>query len=501
MRAQSSFAVRRGWKLLTVLLLLSVAAPALGEEKITIWGTPPREKPHFTKAAEGFPPLPLPVVPQRRSEKKRPPAPPILIANLANFSFGGWQGSPGAVDQLLQNAKKNLSVWYGWEQLDINQIVREQSAGVQHRTPLLYLCAYYPLNLSDAQRAALQDYVLAGGTLLINCCGQQESYDSIKAELDKMFSNVELRRLPQDHPIYNSNSKIEQVSYPAIGGGAMDTGAAATDKPHIDAVTLGSRAAVIVSFEDLACGWNEFNNTSVQRVSAADSTRLGLNIITYVTAEMRLAKFLSRTQDVTGPSVRPRQQLVFAQLVHGGNWNPNPSAVPLFLKELASNTSVAVNFERVTVQLTDPAIFNYPLLYMTGQWDPKFSKDEVAILHRYLSNGGIIIADAAAGRGEFDIAFRKLCAQMFPESPLTALPADHPLFSSFHKIQTVAAHHESQPIAPSIEAVTFDGKPVILYSKFGLGDGWAQQFDAYAKCYAPGDAVKIGTNLVVYCMQ
>jgi len=104
---------------------------------------------------------------------------------------------------------------------------------------------------------------------------------------------------------------------------------------------------------------------------------------------MRLAKFLSRTQDVTGPSVRPRQQLVFAQLVHGGNWNPNPSAVPLLLKELASNTSVAVSFERVTVQLNDPQIFNYPLLYMAGQWDPKLSKEELAILHRYITNGGV----------------------------------------------------------------------------------------------------------------
>ena len=272
------------------------------------------------------------------------------------------------------------------------------------------MCAYYPLNCDDAQRKALADYVMSGGTLLINCCGQQPAYDSVKSELATMFPNYQLRRLPQDHPIYNADYKIEQVSYPAIGGGALDSGAATTDKPRLDAITLGSRAAVIVSLEDLACGWNEYDNPSVKRVSAADSTRLGLNIVTYVTAEMRLAKFLSHTQEMTGPSVRPRQQLVFAQLIHGGNWDPNPSAVPMFLKELASNTSVAVDFDRVTIQLNDPAIFNYPLLYVTGQWDPQFTKEETAILHRYLTNGGVIIADSAGGRQEFDIAFRKLCA-------------------------------------------------------------------------------------------
>jgi len=81
------------------------------------------------------------------------------------------------------------------------------------------------------------------------------------------------------------------------------------------------------------------------------------------------------------------------------------------------------------------------------------------------------------------------------------LKPDDPLFTSFHKIEKVSAHHEPQPIQPAIEAIVIDGRPAILYSKFGLGDGWAQQYDAYAKCYAPADAVKLGTNLVIYAMQ
>ena len=91
--------------------------------------------------------------------------------------------------------------------------------------------------------------------------------------------------------------------------------------------------------------------------------------------------------------------------------------------------------------------------------------------------------------------------ELFPDHPLQELKSDDPLFSCFHKIGLVSAHHESNPIQPAIEAVTIDSKPAILYSKFGLGDGWARQFDAYAKCYAPDDAVKLGTNMIVYAMQ
>ena len=120
-------------------LFAVLAAPAFGQSKLTIWGPPPREKPHMTKAAETMAPLPLPAVPQRRTEKKRPPAPPKLLANLSDFSFPGWQGSPGVVDELLRAAQRQLKLWYGWEQVDVNTLARKHASGLDYRTPILYL--------------------------------------------------------------------------------------------------------------------------------------------------------------------------------------------------------------------------------------------------------------------------------------------------------------------------------------------------------------------------
>ncbi len=489
---------------LLMALVVGAGVAQGAEPRMTMWGTPPRQKPHFTKGAEGFPPLPLPVTPQRRTEKKRPPAPPLLIANLSRFSFDGWLGSPGAVDQLLQNARRNLNLWYGWEQLDIQTVVREFNSNLQHKTPILYLCALYPLNLTQDQRQALAAYVLNGGTLLINCCGQDAAFQSAREELARMFPHYELRRLPPDHPLYTANYRITAVHYlaPAPGIAPGNTHAGETvGLPRLEAVTIGTRAAVIVSREDLACGWNQWNNPAVARVTPEDSTKLGLNIMTYVTAEMRFAKFLSHTQEVAGPTIRPREQLVLAQLVHNGNWDPNPSAVPLFLKDLASNTSIAVSFDRKVLELKDPTIFSYPLLYLTGTWDPRFSKEEVAILRRYLTTGGTLIADAAAGRVEFDIAFRKLCRTMFPDAPLKVLPPGHPIYTCFYHMTSAHVNLEKGPVQPQIEAVMINGRAAILYSKLGLSDGWAQVFSVYARSYDSADAIKLGTNMVVYAMQ
>jgi hypothetical protein len=402
---------------------------------------------------------------------------------------------------LLRSAKKHLDVWYGWEQLDLGELVRKHTADVEHRTPMLYLCAYYPLQLSDEQRDALRGYVLNGGTLIVNCCGQEPALASARGELAKLFPKYALRPLPPDHPVYHAYYEINQVRYPAPSSNPLDEGAEQVGPPRLQALTLGTRAAVIVSLEDLASGWNRWNKPDARRVHAEDATRLGLNLITYVTAENRYAKYLSKTRTVTGPSVRPRQQLALAQVIHDGNWNPNPSALPLFLKELASNTSVAVQFERKTLHLKDPTLFEYPLLYMAGSWDPGLTREEQALLRRYLTNGGVLIVDAAAGRQEFDTAVRELCQGLFPEQALTRLPADHLLYKCFYTIDKVHLHHESEPVAPSIEAVMFGDRPAILYSRYGLSDGWAHQFSAYARCYTTEDALMLGTNLVVFVMQ
>jgi hypothetical protein len=46
-------------------------------------GPPPKAKPQSRTGGESFPPLPLPATPLRRTEKKRPPAPPSLVGKMA----------------------------------------------------------------------------------------------------------------------------------------------------------------------------------------------------------------------------------------------------------------------------------------------------------------------------------------------------------------------------------------------------------------------------------
>ena len=45
-----------------------------------------------------------------------------------------------------------------------------------------------------------------------------------------------------------------------------------------------------------------------------------------------------------------------------------------------------------------------------------------------------------------------------------------------------------------------DGVPVVIWSHFSLSNGWEELPNPYAKAYEDGDALKLGTNVLVYAL-
>ena len=73
--------------LVLALLLASVGASSLQAAGENDWfvplGKPPEAPPKRVNGAEGFPPLPLPATPLRRTERHRQPTPPALFGKVA----------------------------------------------------------------------------------------------------------------------------------------------------------------------------------------------------------------------------------------------------------------------------------------------------------------------------------------------------------------------------------------------------------------------------------
>ena len=191
--------------------------------------------------------------------------------------------------------------------------------------------------------------------------------------------------------------------------------------------------------------------------------------------------------------------------MHGGDWDPTPHGLPNLLKFIDTNSTLNVQFKRQTISLDDLDVLKQPILYMTGLREFKLTDQEIKRLSDYLNAGGILFAEAAMGSEQFNASFNAMIEQVLPGSKLEALPPDHPIFSNVFKMQT--AHYT--PLVDSVEpnlkqpilhAVIKDGVPVVIYSRFSLSNGWEQLPNPYAKAYDDDDALKLGTNILVYAL-
>ncbi|MHC4717645.1 MAG: DUF4159 domain-containing protein, partial [Planctomycetota bacterium] len=202
---------------------------------------------------------------------------------------------------------------------------------------------------------------------------------------------------------------------------------------------------------------------------------------------------------------KTRDQLVIGQIRHNGCWDPTPHALPNLMKYLAARTTLNVQFKRVPVNLAEDKAFDHPVLYMTGLRDFKLSEAEVARLRTYVRSGGVLLADAAAGRKGFDAAFRREIRRVLPDAELAPVALSSPLFQAPFKVRTVdytQAVKAAQPDlnAPSLLGVTLDGSLAVIYSPHSLGNGWEQIAYTYNLGYADQDALRIGVNMLVYAI-
>lgn len=183
----------------------------------------------------------------------------------------------------------------------------------------------------------------------------------------------------------------------------------------------------------------------------------------------------------------------------GGDWYADPSSLPNLLEQVRLRTSIRTPDREDTVEITDPRLFQYPYLYMTGHGNVSFSDEEVNILRTYFTNGGFLHADDNYG---MDSSFRREMTKVFPESHLVELPFDHPIYSSFYEFPNgLPKIHEHDGKPPQGLGIFLNDRLVVFYTyECDLGDGWEDP-DVHKD---PPDkreqAIMMGVNIVWYCL-
>ena len=191
---------------------------------------------------------------------------------------------------------------------------------------------------------------------------------------------------------------------------------------------------------------------------------------------------------------------------HAGNWDLRTNGLRRLAWEVSSRTSVQVLPSVKPIALSDRALFNSPLLYLSSDGAlPPLSDAEVANLRRYLTYGGFLIAESnAPSDPAFDQSFRKQLARVLPQSELSRVPQEHVVYKTFYLLD-----HPSGRVleAPYMEMAKVGKRAAVIYSRNDMAGAWSRddRGDWEFECTPGGDsqreyAIRTGVNLCMYAL-
>jgi len=184
----------------------------------------------------------------------------------------------------------------------------------------------------------------------------------------------------------------------------------------------------------------------------------------------------------------------------GGDWYNDPSSEVNLLEYIDKQTNIPVNPKYVYVDLASDNLFLYPLIYITGHGNLKFSSTEIMKLKAYLENGGFLYIDDDYGLDEYIRAEMK---RIFPNQDLIELPFSHGIYHSHFEFPNgLPKIHEHDKKPPKGYGLFHDGRLCVYYTyETNLADGWADEKIHQNPQKKREDALKMGTNIIVWALS
>ncbi|MFH1731486.1 MAG: DUF4159 domain-containing protein, partial [Planctomycetota bacterium] len=333
-----------------------------------------------------------------------------------------WNTDFYDADHLAKRVSEELDQKVTWQVIRLTDKVESWL-----EAPILYITGHGKLVLTEQQRKKVREFCERGGTVVADACCMNKTFDeSFRAEIAKVFPKVPLAKLHKDHPVYQAPHKIGKKDLLVWEG-----------------ITAGCRTAVFYSKKDLSCAWDGNIHEPALSVDEKNAFRIGVNVAAYAMGYKPLKDKLEEVKPrLAGREIKDdgrvaRGALVFAQLEHDGDSDPDPPATRAMLHLYAKATGARVDLARVDLDPASPELYKYPLIYMTGHREFEYTEEQVEALRKYIKQGGFFLADACCGFKGFDKSFRGLVKQVFPKNDLARLPLTHKIFHVKYRINAV----------------------------------------------------------------
>ena len=191
------------------------------------------------------------------------------------YISGDWD-----TDQRMPANVLNSLLEYTTILLEAEEKIIPLSSSELFNYPFCYLSGHKLVQFNQQEAANFKNYVLNGGFVFVDDCNHDIDglfAKSFEAQMSSLFGAKALKKIPNNHSIYNSFFKFEKgpptTSFELNGWG--------DDLVHeyLKAITINNRIGVLYSNKDYGCEWDyDFRN---KRFLAEDNTKFAVNIVLY----------------------------------------------------------------------------------------------------------------------------------------------------------------------------------------------------------------------------
>lgn len=440
---------------------------------------------------------------------------PVLMAELQHGKGDDWNQHRHDVGNLTEFVEAR------WRKLqpDLNltwQVMRSENSTLAdlQQTPVLFIGGKNPIELDADLKKRLRAYVDQGGFIFAeNTCGGAQFDEAFRAALAEMFPGMTLEPLDDpSHPIWNADEVLKPEFLP---------------RHPLFGLNAGCRLGVVYCPRPLSAWW-ELSKAG-RDVKYPDNVQaeidfclgLGANVLAYATNRKVKFKYENyRRPTTTAVANTSRGAIAIAKLRHEGGCNDAPHALERLAALASEHLKMDIRAEKELVDLGDPRLFEYHLVFMHGKRDFSFSAEERQRLKQFVENGGTLMVDALSSSPEFGKAFRIEMSKIFPAKPLEPIEATHPMIKpdatnrfeafdvaevTFREPVAPAAGEQrtvkTSRIPPRLEGIKFDDRYGVVFSPYDLSCALESFESLQFPGYAREDAAKIALNILLYSLR
>lgn len=183
----------------------------------------------------------------------------------------------------------------------------------------------------------------------------------------------------------------------------------------------------------------------------------------------------------------------------GGDWYGNRTTFVNLFDYLRRNAAIPAAEREITLSLDDKDLFRYPLAYIAGHGNIKFSDSEASQLRAYLQAGGFLWADDDYG---MDVSFRREMKKVFPELDWVEVPYSHDIFTIKYRFPNgLPKIHKHDGGPPKGSALFLSGRMIAFYSQnTDISDGCEDSDIHNDPEPLRQSALQMGTNILLWAL-